>query len=83
MVPITALGWGWMAPTTITARVEMTNTAAGSIKSLADSEIPNMFTIVSSARPMSATAKRWCERDGKMLPRLAAPTARLTATVKT
>jgi hypothetical protein len=50
---------------------------------LADSLIPNMFTIVNSANPMSDTSSSWCESDGNTLARLAAPAARLTATVST
>ena len=82
-VPITATGWEWNAPTTITARMLTMNTAVGSISSLADSAIPNMLTAVSSASPISDTSSRWCASAGNTLPRLAAPAARLTATVST
>ena len=82
-MPITATGWERNDPTTITARMLTMNTAVGSISTLADSAIPNMFTAVSSASPISDTSSRWCERAGNTLPRLAAPAARLTATVST
>ena len=59
------------------------NTAVGSISNLADSVMPNMFTVASSASPASDASSRWCESAGKTLPRLAAPAARLTATVST
>ncbi len=58
LVPITATGWGRNAPTTITASVEITNNAVGSASSLADSEIPNMFTSVRIASPTRETASR-------------------------
>jgi hypothetical protein len=59
------------------------NTAVGTSSNFADSVMPNMFTAVSRARPARATSSRWCESAGKTLPRLAAPAARLTATVST
>ena len=42
-----------------------------------------MLTAVSSTSPTSATSSRWCDSAGKTLARLAAPAARLTATVST
>jgi len=59
------------------------NTAVGTIRSFADSAMPNMFTAVSKARPTRLTSNRWCASAGNTLPRLAAPAARLTATVST
>ena len=82
-VPTTATGCEWNAPSTITASVLTMNTAVGSNSSRADSAIPNMLTAVSSASPTSETSSRWCESAGNTLPRLAAPAARLTATVST
>ncbi len=81
--PMRATGWGWNAPTTIVARMLTMKTAVGAISSFADSAMPNMLTAVSSARPASETSSRWCASAGKTLPRLAAPAARLTATVST
>ncbi len=59
------------------------NTAVGSTSSFADSVIPNMLTAVRISSPIRDTRSRWCESDGNTLPRLAAPAARLTATVST
>ena len=63
--PIRATGWAWNGPTMITARTLTTNTAAGSMRSFADSAIPNMFTAVSTARPIRPTARRWWASAGK------------------
>ena len=57
--------------------------SVGSISSRADSAIPNMLTTVRTASPTSDTSSRWCASPGNTLPRLAAPAARLTATVST
>jgi len=81
--PIVACSPGWTKPTTITANMLRMNTAAGTMSSLADSLIPNMLIPVSTTRPPSDTSRRWPARPGKTLPRLAAPAARLTATVST
>ena len=81
--PITATGCGRSAPTTIVARMLTTKIAVGSASSLADSAIPNMFTAVRISSPTRVMASRWCDSDGNTLPRLAAPAARLTATVST
>ncbi len=83
LVPITATGCGRSAPTTIVARMLRMKIAVGSISSLADSAIPNMFTAVRISNPAMLMRRRWLESDGKTLPRLAAPAARLTATVST
>ena len=82
-VPMRATGWGWNAPTTIVARMLTTKMTAGISSSLADSAIPNMFTAVRITSAISDTSSRWCARPGNTLPRLAAPAARLTATVST
>ena len=55
----------------------------GISSSRADSAIPNMLTAVRITRPISETSSRWCASPGNTLPRLAAPAARLTATVST
>ena len=44
------------------------NTTVGSISSLADSAIPNMFTTVSSSNPTSETISRWFASPGNTLP---------------
>ena len=81
--PITATGCERKGPTTITAKTLRMNTSVGSNRKRADSAMPNMLSAVSSSRPIRQTASRWCDSAGKTLPRLAAPAARLTATVST
>jgi len=96
MIPIASLAWkgarvrpmcAWVweltSPITITATVLTTNRSAGAISRRSDSVIPNMLTAVSRTRPTTETSSRWLDSAGKALPRLAAPAARLTATVST
>ena len=71
------------SPITIVASMLRMKTPAGKISTLADSLIPNMLTAVSSATPITETSSRWWANPGNTLPRLAAPAARLTATVST
>jgi hypothetical protein len=73
----------WNAPMTMIANMLMTNTAIGSIRSRADSAIPNRLTNVRTTSPTSETSSRWSASAGKALPTAAAPAARLTATVST
>ena len=61
----------------------ITKTAVGTISRRADSAMPNMFTAASTTSPASDTSSTWCDSDGNMLPRLAAPAASDTATVRT
>jgi len=82
-VPMCATGCDRSAPTRIVARMLTMNTTVGSISALADSAIPNMFTVVRITSPTSVTSSRWLASPGNTLPRLAAPAARLTATVST
>ena len=82
-MPIWATGCERNRPTTIVANTLTRNSAAGPIRSLADSLIPNMLITVRISSPASETGSRWCESEGNTLPRLAAPAARLTATVST
>ena len=79
-----ATGCEWNGPTTITASMLTMNTAVGSISSFADSAIPNMLIAVRiTSADQRDTSSRWCASAGNTLPRLAAPAARLTATVST
>ncbi len=82
-VPITACTCGRTKPSAIIARIASRNTNVGPISSLADSVIPNMLTAVRIASPTSDTSSMWLARPGNTLARLAAPAARLTATVST
>ena len=82
-VPTTATGLEWNAPTMIVMKMLTRKIAVGSTSSLADSWIPNMLTTVRISSPIKVTGSRWCARPGNTLARLAAPAARLTATVST
>lgn len=85
---------GWAAPTTAAGcerRIPMTtmpsmltmNSTVGNISTRALSATPQRFTAVSRASSTRQTASRCEERIGKAEARLAAPAARLTATVRT
>ena len=81
-VPIWATGWGWNGPTMRTAKMLTMNTSVGSIRNRADSVIPTRLIAVSSTSPTRQIASRSCASPGNTLARLAAPAARLTATVR-
>ena len=84
LVPIMALECGCTSPITITTNTLTRNTAAGSISSLADSAIPNMLTDRQQRQADQRDEQQMVRRvTGNTLPRLAAPAARLTATVST
>ena len=84
LVPITRHRMRMERPRRSAARTMLTrNTAVGGIRNFADSVIPNMFIAVRITSPIRQTGSRWCDSDGNTLARLAAPAARLTATVRT
>ncbi|SKX09395.1 Uncharacterised protein [Mycobacteroides abscessus subsp. massiliense] len=58
-------------------------TKVGSMSTLADSLMPMRLRTVRMASPISVMDSRCGARAGKALARLAAPAARLTATVST
>ncbi|SIL91241.1 Uncharacterised protein [Mycobacteroides abscessus subsp. abscessus] len=82
-LPMTATGVECVKPNTITARMQAMNSSVGSISTLADSLMPIRLITVSIANPINVMDNRCGARTGKALARLAAPAARLTATVNT
>ncbi len=82
-VPTIAAGCERMSPMMMMPTIAQTNSTIGSIRNLALSAMPHRFTAVSRARPPRHTASRCGARTGNAEARLAAPAARLTATVST
>ncbi len=82
-LPTSAAGWERVRPTAMTPKIAVRNSTIGSIRKRALSAMPHRLTAVISARPIRHIARRWGAREGNAEARLAAPAARLTATVST
>ena len=82
-VPTTAAGCERTRPTMMTPKIEARNTTIGSMRTRALSAMPHRLTAVIKTRPVRDITSRWWASDGNAEARLAAPAARLTATVST
>ena len=82
-VPTTAAGCERSRPTMMTPKIAARNTTIGAIRTRALSAMPHRLTAVIKTRPVRHIASRWWSSEGNAEARLAAPAARLPATVST
>ena len=82
-VPTTAAGCERIRPTMMTPKIPARNATIGSMRTRALSAMPHKLTAVIKTRPVRHIASRWWASEGNAEARLAAPAARLTATVST
>ena len=67
----------------MTPKIAARNATIGSMRTRALSAMPHRLTAVIRTRPVRQIASRWGASEGNAEARLAAPAARLTATVST
>jgi hypothetical protein len=82
-IPTTAAGCERSRPTMMTPKIAHRNAAIGAMRKRALSAMPHRLTAAIPARPVRHIASRSCRSEGNTDARLAAPAARLTATVST
>ena len=82
-MPTTASGCVRNNPAPMTAKTAPRKSSIGSMRTRALSATPYRLTVSDQAGPSRAMPQVWCAERGNTDARLAAPAARLTATVST